>query len=120
MKAMSIVVAALLLAAPAVGICACPKASTPKAPMGCEGTSHCCCGDSPAPSSEDCPRAEKSVDAGEVPENSPEARATAPLFPAPVPAFSIESPAFVARPEGHSRASPPSRPEHLLLTALLL
>ena len=120
MKAMSILAGALLLAAPAVGICACPEAAPAKAPMGCEGTSHCCCGDVPASPSDDCPRAEKSVDAAELAEKSAEAPSPGLFFPAPFPALEIARPASDPRPEGRSRASPPARPEHLVLTALLL
>ena len=119
MKLLPVLLGALLLAAPAVGICACPEAAPKKAPMGCEGTSHCCCGETPASSSrsEDCPRAEKSVEAAEIAEKSAAEPSPAILLPAVFTVFDLASPALPARLEGRP---PPSRPDHLILTALLL
>ena len=122
MKAMSAVLGVLLLAAPAVALCPCDRPAPKKqAPMGCEGTSHCCCGDAASSSSssesEDCPRAEKSVEAAEIAEKSAEAVPAAVPLPSFVSAIELAAPAHTAPPDG---LPPPSHPPHLVLTALLL
>ena len=123
MKIAVVFLAALLAVAPTVAACACP--STPSEQrMGCEGTSHCCCGDSPnqPPSHDGCPRSQGVVDTLDQPSSalpgSPELPAdVVASFPAdPAPALG-----FVARAvdEGGERRSP-SRPLFLLCSVLLL
>src|SRR5688572_3290302 len=117
MKAWSILLCALIAVAPAAALCAC--ASPSRAARGCEGTDHCCCGDAASKSSrsEDCPRAEKSVDPAEIPENSTEPCLAAALI-LPAVAFNFDLPEFSALSGIESRASPPSHPPYLVLTAL--
>src|SRR5688500_1887618 len=111
MKAWSVLLCALIAVAPAAAVCACAEPSPPRAAQGCDGTDHCCCGDAASKSSrsEDCPRAEKSVDAAEIAENSmAPGLPVAALLPSSPSRFDI--PGFLAAPRAASGASPPSHP----------
>ena len=104
---MLVVVSALLMAAPALAFCPCERPA-PKEACGD------CCGDTRP---EQCPRAEKCVDSAESADKSTE---PGPIVIAVLPVLStveLTAPRLPTPPDG---LPPPSRPRHLVLTALLL
>ncbi len=121
MKIAAVFLSGLLAVAPTASACACPAG--PRAErMGCEGTSHCCCGDaSDREASHDaCPRAEPVVDTLDQPAALSLDLPGFFALPASILPALPEAPGFL-RPvdDGRSRASP-SRPLFLLCSVFLL
>lgn len=110
MKALALLLGGLLVAAPAAAVCACAEpAPSKKAPMGCEGTAGCCCGDPAAPGPEEaCPRSEKALDAAEWPE-APVDEGGASLPASPPPLVTADLGPALSTPDDSSPAPPPSR-----------
>lgn len=119
MKTVALLWAGLLAFAPATAACACPASPT-TVRMGCEGTSDCCCGETP--SSDVCPRSEAAVDTLDQP-LAPPAPVAAPdvlTFPfVDLTASPVTSPCAREEDDARARASP-SRPLYLRCSVFLL